>query len=80
MAKYKIKFKRSECIGAAECEAISPDLWKVQSDGIASLKGAKEIADGWFELEITQEQFELQEKVAGSCPAGCIKIERCDTD
>ncbi len=78
MAKYKIIFKRKACIGAGECEALSPDFWKVQNDGKADLKGAVlNPKTGFYELEIDEAQLAKQKSVAGSCPAGCIVIQQC---
>jgi ferredoxin len=77
MAKYKIIFTRKECIGAAECEAVSPALWQMQNDSKASLKGAVfNEKTGNFELEIDDELLTEQEAVAGSCPAGCISLAK----
>lgn len=78
MGKYKIVFKRKECIGAGECEALSPELWKLRSDGKADLNGATHNdRTDCFELEIDESQYPKERIVAGSCPIGCIKIEKC---
>jgi ferredoxin len=77
MGTYKIIYSKKECIGAGECQAISPELWKVLNDGKAEMKNAKlNSATGKYELEIDESMFKKQQQVAGSCPAGCIKIEK----
>ena len=78
MTKYKIVFKRKECIGAAECEALSPALWKMQSDSKANLRGAAvNPKTGFYELIIDEAEAKKQKLVAGSCPTGCILVEQC---
>ena len=78
MAKYKIVFKRKTCIGAAECEALSPSLWKMQPDGKANLQGAiVNPKTGFYELVIDETALAREKAVQGSCPAGCITIEKC---
>ncbi|RMF05307.1 ferredoxin [Candidatus Woesearchaeota archaeon] len=76
--KCKIIYNRNECIGAGECEALDPDLWKVDNTGKANLSGAKELSSGVFELELSEEEFEKQKEIASSCPAGCIKVVKVE--
>jgi ferredoxin len=72
----KLVYNKKGCIGAGECEALSKDMWKVQSDGKAVLKGAvMNPKTGNFELEIDGAAAGVQQKVAKSCPSGCIKVE-----
>jgi len=74
---YKIIYDKESCIGAGECEAISKNFWKVDNTGKAVLNGAtlnKET--GLYELEISDEEYNTQKNVAGSCPIACIKIEK----
>lgn len=79
MTKYKIIYDQKSCIGAGECEAISKALWKVNNKGKAELTGAKlNEATGKYELEIDEDQVKEQNLVVGSCPVGCIKIEKTD--
>jgi ferredoxin len=76
MSKYKISYNKKDCIGAGECETLSK-LWKVKNNGKADLQGASlNPKTGNFELEIAESDAKLQESVARSCPAGCIKIEK----
>jgi ferredoxin len=76
MSKYKVVYNRKGCIGAGECEALSK-LWKVKNDGKADLSGATiNPKTGNFELEIADSDAKVQESVARSCPAGCIKLEK----
>ncbi len=72
----KLIYNKKNCIGAGECEAISPHLWKMNSEGKADLLKAKEISKGIFELEITEQEYKKQQDVVASCPIGCIKLEK----
>ena len=79
MTRYKIVFSKKECIGSANCEAISPDLWKVLSDGKSELKGSKlNKATGNYELEISEAQLAKQKSVVENCPVTCIAIEKIE--
>ncbi|MCB9359332.1 ferredoxin [Candidatus Woesearchaeota archaeon] len=70
----KIVYDRKNCIGAGECEVLSK-IWKLDNKGKADLKGAiLNENTGCFELEISDEMLKEQQRVAGSCPAGCIRI------
>ncbi len=72
-----IQYKKKSCIGAGECEAVSPALWKVLNDGKAELKGAKLNEDtGLYELEVDDALVKEQELVIRSCPANCITLRR----
>ena len=74
---YKLTYDRESCIGAGECEAIAKHLWEVDNEGRATLKGATlNEATGLYELEIPDSEAKDQELVVGSCPIGCIKLEK----
>ncbi|MBU0760143.1 MAG: ferredoxin [Nanoarchaeota archaeon] len=62
--KYKIKYDKSKCIGAASCAKIAPDTWKLDDQGIAVQ----------LKKEFTDEELDKQTKAAKSCPAHAIEI------
>jgi ferredoxin len=73
----KIIYDMKSCIGAGECENMSPELWKVSNDGRAVLDGAMhDPVSGKYELEIDDAVAARQERVAKSCPVGCIRVVR----
>ncbi|MBI4175777.1 MAG: ferredoxin [Candidatus Aenigmarchaeota archaeon] len=73
----KLLLKRKECIGAGQCEAISPQIWKVMGDGKAELRGATlNPKTGMYELVVDDALLKTQKIVAGSCPVGCISLEK----
>ncbi|MFH1290718.1 MAG: ferredoxin [Nanoarchaeota archaeon] len=62
--KYKIKYNKTKCIGAATCAQIAPDTWKINDEGLAVQ----------LKTEFTEEELEKQTKAAKSCPAHAIEI------
>jgi ferredoxin len=78
MAKYKIIFDRNSCIGAGECESLSPEIWSMGNDSKIDLKRATPRAHGIYELEIPESSFDRQRLVAGACLSGCIKVVRLE--
>ncbi|MBU0467313.1 MAG: ferredoxin [Nanoarchaeota archaeon] len=64
MAKYKIKYNKTKCIGAATCVQLAPDTWKLDDEGLAVMKKS----------EFTEEELDKQTKAAKSCPAHAIEI------
>ncbi len=74
MTKLKVIHKRDECISCGACVAICPDFWKMDEDGLSTLKGAKKI-DDHFELEITEEQRATNEEAAEVCPVQIIFVK-----
>jgi ferredoxin len=73
---FRIIYNRNECIGAGVCASISKDLWSMDGEGRATLKGATERSSGVFVLELDDIKRKLEDSVCGSCPAGCIKVEK----
>ena len=71
MAKYRIVYDRNNCIGAATCEALDPDHFKLVDDGKADLLGGSE-KDGKWVLETD----DLKEAIgaAQGCPAKVIEV------
>lgn len=72
MAKYKIVYDKSACIGAGECAKIS-GIWKIGSDTKADLQGSAKSGET-YELEISDSDYSKQRQVAESCPSQAIKI------
>jgi ferredoxin len=64
MAKYKIKYDRNKCIGAANCVKIAPDTWKLDDEGLAVQ----------LKKEFTDAELSKQVKAAKSCPTHAIEI------
>lgn len=71
--KYHVVYERQQCIGAAQCVALMPELWVLDKDGKATLKGSKK-KDGTWELDLDEKQLEKMKLAATSCPVNVIHI------
>lgn len=74
--KYKIIFKRDECIGCSACAAVNPKDWEMKEDAKSHLINSN--------LENGEEKIELEDNLddnldaADSCPVNCIQIIKED--
>ncbi|PJE57565.1 MAG: ferredoxin [Candidatus Portnoybacteria bacterium CG10_big_fil_rev_8_21_14_0_10_38_18] len=69
----KVIQQRDKCIGCGTCVAVCPDFWHMGEDGKSTLKGAKDVGGGKFELEV--EDASCNKEAAASCPVQIIIIE-----
>lgn len=60
----KAKVNKDQCIGCGACQAIVPDVFEIEDDGLACAKG-----------EVTDENKEDVIDASESCPTGAIKVE-----
>ena len=75
MAKFKIIHIKKDCICCGACAAVNPDFWSLDDDGLAQLKGAKEVDDHW-ELEIESfSDVSSNKETEQVCPVQVIKVE-----
>ena len=82
--KYRILFRRDECIGAGPCVAVAPDFWTLSesTDGKADIiaeKGPKTLDNGDVELIIDEEDLEQNMEAAEGCPVAVIEIYDLET-
>ena len=71
----KIIHNRDDCISCGACAAICPDYWELDDEGMAKLKGAKQVNGRWV-LEIkTEEAKAINQEAADVCPVAIIKLE-----
>ncbi len=72
---YRIRHKRTECIGCDNCVSVAPAYWELQSDGLASLCSVSH-RSGDIELGIGfTEDLEALQRAEEDCPVGIISIE-----
>ncbi len=69
----KIIHEQKKCIGCGSCAAVCSDFWTMEDNGKAKLKGAKEVGDGIFELEV--DNIACNKEAASVCPVQCIKVK-----
>ena len=78
-SKYILHHDRPNCIGCAACEAVAPNFWEMNSDGKSDIKNAKNVDNGWQQLEIEEKDFQANKEAADSCPVNVIHIIKKDT-
>jgi len=69
----KVIHQRDKCIGCGTCVAVCPAFWQMGDDGKSTLKDAKDVGNGKFELEVTD--LACNKEAAGSCPIQIISVE-----
>ncbi len=74
MKKYKIRYNRNSCIGAASCESVFPECFKISNDGKADLIGGKKVSPDIFELIIDASKKEKAKQAVKSCPVDSIEL------
>jgi len=73
--KYRIRHDRPNCIGCTACAAIAPRFWEMSDlDGKSDIIGATMGADGWEEMDISEEDFPLNKDAAEACPVNVIHL------
>jgi len=79
--KYKIVYRKNECIGAGACEYAFPEAWFFDREtSIATLKSSEAIkSDEREELIINQDLFEKHFEAARACPVHIIEIFDLET-
>ena len=80
MTKYLLEHDRPNCIGCAACVALLPKRWEMNEDGKSDIIGGKQREDGWQELEIDEEDFEMDKQAAECCPVNVIHLKKKDAE
>lgn len=79
----KVQHFKKDCISCGACAAISPEFWEMDDEGLAQLKGSKNIAQGQdpnnpdehWELEISEDQKEPNQEASDVCPVQIIHVK-----
>ncbi len=76
MAKFRVEYKRNECIGAGPCAAVAPKIFSISSaDGKADLIGGREENGVWVkEIEADEEEAAMQ--AVDVCPVAIISVKK----
>ncbi len=61
----KAKVNKDICIGCGACQAILPDVFELEDDGLATCK----------EKNITDDNKDEVRDASDSCPTGAIEVE-----
>ncbi|OGR79586.1 MAG: hypothetical protein A3I11_04265 [Elusimicrobia bacterium RIFCSPLOWO2_02_FULL_39_32] len=73
--KYKVIYKRKECIGANSCVGVLPEFWSLDHEKKAVLKGSiLNPETGCYELIVNSDELERFKESALVCPVYVINI------
>jgi len=61
----KVIVKNDACIGCGACASIEPDVFVLDDEGMATVKGA----------EVPEDKVASAKEAAESCPTGAIVVE-----
>lgn len=78
MPKFRIEYKRNECIGAGPCAAVAPKFFSISpNDGKADLVEGKEENGVWVrEIDASDEATAMQ--AVDVCPVAVISVKKID--
>ena len=74
--KYKIIYKKNECIGAFACVALEPKHWKQSGDVADLIEGEHEGEEVYIKY---LDELDNNLEAAQSCPVNCIHIINQET-
>ncbi len=76
MEPHKIVHFKKDCISCGACAAINPEFWEMDEEGLAHLKGSKQMEDHW-ELDISTEVGKMSnQEAADVCPVNIIHVKK----
>ena len=81
MTGHKVVHFKKECISCEACAIVLPDFWQMDGDdkNLAHLKGAKEVSDGVWELELKSEDEIIKNReAAADCPVEIIHVKEIE--
>ncbi|MEK6901732.1 MAG: ferredoxin [Nanoarchaeota archaeon] len=74
-----IHFKK-DCISCGACAAISPELWEMDEQGLAQLRGSKEVGDHWEKVITTIDEKAAHDDAASVCPVNIIHVKKMEKE
>jgi len=69
--KYLVVVERDKCTSCGTCEDMCPELFELDSESLAHIKGSKRVENN-DELPLDNEECSLD--AAESCPVMCIHV------
>ena len=76
---FRLVYDRSRCISCRACVQVSPNLWFVDEDGVASVKGSTTQVDGSQTIDLNDSELKDHERAVSACPVEIIWIEDVKT-
>jgi ferredoxin len=81
MAKYKVSYDRTICMGDFNCSEAAPQFWVYNKDGKADLKGSSYNKESKkWEMLISEADYDDMQAAAESCAYNAISIEKISDD
>lgn len=69
--KYLVVVERDKCTSCGTCEDMCPELFELDNESLAHIKGSKRVGNN-DELQLENEECSLD--AAESCPVMCIHV------
>lgn len=80
MDKHVVLHFKKDCISCGACAAIAPEFWEMDEEGLANLRGSKDV-NSHQELEIcTEEARAMNQEAANCCPVNIIHIKKKEVE
>ena len=74
--KHTVIHFKKDCISCGACAAINPEFWEMDDQGLAHLKGSKEVGDHWERDIDTEEDRASNQEAADVCPVNIIHVKK----
>jgi ferredoxin len=73
----KVVHFKKDCISCGACAAINPELFEMDPEGLAELKGSS-VVDDHQELKISEDKKDEAQEAADVCPVNIIHVKEED--
>jgi ferredoxin len=71
----KVWIDQEQCTSSGLCEVISPEVFQIEDDGLAHLRGGDAAAAGRRVYAVPAGLRDVVQEAADQCPGECIYIE-----
>ena len=71
----KVWIDQGQCTSSGLCEVISPEVFQIEDDGLAHLRGGDDAAPGRRVYAVPAGLRDQVQEAADQCPGECIHIE-----
>jgi ferredoxin len=71
----KVWIDQEQCTSSGLCEVISPQIFQIEPDGLAHLRGGDDAAAGRRVYTVPAGLADEVQEAADQCPGECIYIE-----
>ena len=71
----KVWIDQEQCTSSGLCEVISPEVFQIEDDGLAHLRGGDDAAAGRRVYVVPPDLHDQVQEAADQCPGECIYLE-----